>query len=102
VTITVYLVQRARALRTAGTFLGRKERGAHPTQAKKRSIRLMPRQQGRLIRMDDTGMAYADKVGMITDVLLTWGGEAAQELADQYAIDLKALTDESKLSDLPW
>jgi hypothetical protein len=52
--------------------------------------------------MDDTGMAYADKVEMITDVLLTWGGEAAQELADQYAIDLKALTDESKLSDLPW
>ena len=84
------------------TILSRKERGAYPTQAKKRSIRLMPRQQGWLIRMDDTGMAYADKVGMITDVLLTWGGEAAQELADQYAIDLKALTDESKLSDLPW
>jgi hypothetical protein len=45
------------------------------------------------VMMDETGMTYADKVGMIADVLLTWGEEAAQELADRYAVDLEALKD---------
>lgn len=48
--------------------------------------------------MDETGMTYADKVGMIADVLLTWGEEAAQELADRYAVDLEALKDEGERS----
>ena len=41
--------------------------------------------------MDDTGMTYADKAGFVEDVLLTWGEEAAQELAERYAVDLDAL-----------
>ena len=31
--------------------------------------------------MDETGMSDTDKAGFIEDVLLTWGEEAAQELA---------------------
>ncbi len=41
--------------------------------------------------MDDTGMTYADKAGFVEDVLLTWGEEAAQELAERYEVDLQAL-----------
>jgi hypothetical protein len=41
--------------------------------------------------MDDTGMSHADKIGFVEDVLLTWGEEAAQELAERYAVDLDAL-----------
>jgi hypothetical protein len=45
--------------------------------------------------MDDTGMSHADKIGFVEDVLLTWGEEAAQELAERYAVDLDALKRES-------
>ena len=41
--------------------------------------------------MDDTGMTYANKVGFVEDVLLTWGEEAAQELAERYEVDLDGL-----------
>ena len=51
--------------------------------------------------MDETGMSYTDKVGLIEDALLTWGEEAAQELADRYAVDLRALKRESEASDAP-
>jgi hypothetical protein len=50
------------------------------------------------VMMDETGMTYADKVGMIAEVLLTWGEEAAQELAERYAIDLEALKGEGECS----
>jgi hypothetical protein len=49
--------------------------------------------------MDDTGMSYADKVGFVEDVLLTWGEEAAQELAERYEVDLQALKRGSESSD---
>jgi hypothetical protein len=45
--------------------------------------------------MDDTGMTYADKAGFVEDVLLTWGEEAAQELAERYEVDLNALKGEN-------
>jgi hypothetical protein len=41
--------------------------------------------------MDETGMSYADKVEFVDDVLRTWGEEAAQEVAERYAVDLQAL-----------
>ena len=41
--------------------------------------------------MDDTGMSEADKIGLVEEALLIWGEEAAQELADRYAVDLDAL-----------
>ncbi len=44
--------------------------------------------------MDETGMSYADKVEFVDDVLRTWGEEAAQEVAERYAVDLPALTRE--------
>ena len=34
--------------------------------------------------MDETGMSDADKIEFVDDVLLTWGEEAAQELAERY------------------
>jgi hypothetical protein len=40
---------------------------------------------------DETGMTDADKVGLVEDVLVTWGEEAARELAEQYGVDLEAL-----------
>jgi len=36
--------------------------------------------------MDETGMSYADKVEFVDDVLRTWGEEAAQEVAERYAL----------------
>jgi hypothetical protein len=39
--------------------------------------------------MDETGMSYADKVEFVDDVLRTWGEEAAQEVAERYAVDLR-------------
>jgi hypothetical protein len=48
--------------------------------------------------MDDTGMTYADKAGFVEDVLLTWGEEAAQELAERYEVDLNALRREDARS----
>jgi len=44
--------------------------------------------------MDDTGMSEADKIGFVEDVLLTWGEEAAQEVAERYGVDLEALKQE--------
>ena len=41
--------------------------------------------------MDEAGMSDADKVEFVADVLLIWGEEAAQELAERYAVDLNAL-----------
>jgi len=41
--------------------------------------------------MDETGMSYADKLEFVDDVLRTWGEEAAQEVAERYAVDLQAL-----------
>ena len=46
--------------------------------------------------MDDTGMTQADKVGFVEDVLLIWGEEAAQELAERYAVDLDGLRREGE------
>ena len=40
---------------------------------------------------DETGMSDADKIEFVDDVLRTWGEEAAQELAERYAVDLEAL-----------
>ena len=48
--------------------------------------------------MDETGMSDSDKIGFIEDVLLTWGEEAAQELADRFAIDLQAVKREGEVS----
>jgi hypothetical protein len=42
--------------------------------------------------MDETGMSDADKLEFVDDVLRTWGEEAAQEVAERYAVDLQALT----------
>ena len=44
--------------------------------------------------MDETGMSEADKREFIDDVLLTWGEEAAQEVAERYGVDLLALKQE--------
>jgi hypothetical protein len=44
--------------------------------------------------MDETGMSDADKLEFVDDVLRTWGEEAAQEVAERYAIGLQALTRE--------
>ena len=44
--------------------------------------------------MDETGMSDADKLEFVDDVLRTWGEEAAQEIAERFAIDLQALTQE--------
>jgi hypothetical protein len=41
--------------------------------------------------MDDTGMTEADKAGLIEDVLVIWGEDAAQELAERYGVKLQAL-----------
>jgi hypothetical protein len=41
--------------------------------------------------MDETGMSDADKIEFVDDVLRTWGEEAAQEVAERYAVDLEAL-----------
>ena len=41
--------------------------------------------------MDETGMSDADKIEFVDDVLRTWGEEAAQEVAERYAVDLQAL-----------
>ena len=41
--------------------------------------------------MDETGMSEADKIELVDDVLRTWGEEAAQEVAERYAVDLKIL-----------
>jgi hypothetical protein len=49
--------------------------------------------------MDETGMTDADKVGHVEEVLLTWGTEAAQELADRYEVKLDALEREREGSD---
>jgi hypothetical protein len=40
---------------------------------------------------DETGMTDADKVGLVEDVLMTWGEDAAREIAEQYGVDLDAL-----------
>jgi len=40
---------------------------------------------------DETGMSDADKIEFVDDVLRTWGEEAAQELAERYAVDLEPL-----------
>jgi hypothetical protein len=40
---------------------------------------------------DETGMTDADKVGLVEDVLVTWGEDAAREIAEQYGVDLNAL-----------
>jgi hypothetical protein len=40
---------------------------------------------------DETGMTHADKVGLVEDVLMTWGEDAAREIAEQYGVDLDAL-----------
>ena len=44
--------------------------------------------------MDETGMSEADKREFVEDVLLTWGEEAAQEVAERYGVDLLALKPE--------
>ena len=44
--------------------------------------------------MDETGMSDADKLEFVDDVLRTWGEEAAQEVAERFAIDLQALKQE--------
>jgi hypothetical protein len=44
--------------------------------------------------MDETGMSDADKLEFVDDVLRTWGEEAAQEIAERFAIDLQALKQE--------
>ena len=44
--------------------------------------------------MDETGMSDADKLEFVDDVLRTWGEEAAQEIAERFAIDLQALKPE--------
>ena len=44
--------------------------------------------------MDETGMSDTDKLEFVDDVLRTWGEEAAQEIAERFAIDLQALTQE--------
>ena len=44
--------------------------------------------------MDETGMSEADKREFVDDVLLTWGEEAAQEVAERYGVDLLALKPE--------
>jgi|1185.fasta_scaffold55333_2 hypothetical protein len=41
--------------------------------------------------MDDTGMTDADKIGLVEDVLGTWGEDAAREIAEQYGVDLQTL-----------
>ena len=41
--------------------------------------------------MDETGMSDADKIEFVDDVLRTWGEEAAQEVAERYAVNLEAL-----------
>ena len=41
--------------------------------------------------MDEAGMSDADKIEFVDDVLRTWGEEAAQEVAERYAVDLEAL-----------
>ena len=46
--------------------------------------------------MDEAGMSEADKLAFVEDVLLTWGEEAAREVAERYEVDLQAL----KLRDL--
>jgi hypothetical protein len=48
--------------------------------------------------MDETGMSYADKLEFVDDVLRTWGEEAAQEVAERFAIDLPALKQEPECS----
>ena len=40
---------------------------------------------------DETGMSDADKIEFVDDVLRTWGEEAAQEVAERYAVDLQTL-----------
>ena len=44
--------------------------------------------------MDETGMSDADKREFVDDVLRIWGEEAAQEIAERFAIDLQALKQE--------
>ena len=44
--------------------------------------------------MDEAGMSEADKREFVEDVLLTWGEEAAQEVAERYGVDLLALKPE--------
>ena len=44
--------------------------------------------------MDETGMSETDKREFVEDVLLTWGEEAAQEVAERYGVDLLALKQE--------
>jgi len=44
--------------------------------------------------MDETGMSDADKLEFVDDVLRIWGEEAAQEIAERFAIDLQALKQE--------
>jgi hypothetical protein len=39
--------------------------------------------------MDDTGMTDADKAGLVEDVLVTWGEDAAREIAERYGVDLR-------------
>jgi hypothetical protein len=51
--------------------------------------------------MDETGMSEADKIEFVDDVLLTWGEEAAQELAERYGVDLLALKHEHGDMDPP-
>ena len=41
--------------------------------------------------MDEAGMSEADKLAFVEDVLLTWGEEAAREVAVRYEVDLQAL-----------
>ena len=38
--------------------------------------------------MDETGMTDADKAGLVEDVLMTWGEDAAREIAVWYGVDL--------------
>ena len=42
--------------------------------------------------MADTGMSDADKVNLVEEVMLTWGEEAAREIAERYGVDLETLT----------
>ena len=46
--------------------------------------------------MDEIGMSEADKREFVEDVLLTWGEEAAQEVAERYGVDLEALKPEHR------
>jgi hypothetical protein len=40
---------------------------------------------------DETGMTDADKVGLVEDVLMTWGEDAAREIAERYGVNLEAV-----------